>query len=78
MCAAGDGEGGLPDQVVFAGGNLAGIAAGRADDEPTGDAKAAFEIDFESDPKSVKARTEVGARAGDTDGTSKGQPLIIQ
>jgi hypothetical protein len=65
--ALGDGEGGLPDEVVGRGGDVGGVAAFDIDAEVFGGFEEAVEVKAEREAEGVEARTEVGAGGGDAD-----------
>ena len=62
-CSPRHGEGGLPDQVIGAGGDLRRIAPFGADRELAARPEAAGEVDAQRQPERIEAGPQVGARS---------------
>ncbi len=64
--ARGHGQGGLPDEVVFARGNQVGVAPFDADRELCRRGKTALQPNLQRDTDRVESRPQIGARPGNT------------
>ena len=63
----GHGQCGAPDQIVFAGRNLRGIAAAHANRQARGALKPARQIDSERQTEAIESGTEIGAGSWNAD-----------
>ena len=64
MSPCGNGERGLPDQILFGSGNQVRIATGDANGKLVAHRKAALQIYLECDRERIEAGPEIGARSG--------------